>query len=240
MCEETFQGPWASLHHGLDEFHPQEDAPGGDVPRGKDLVLVVPLAQVGLYDPSTRLVIRERGPVMRRSKQHLYLVGIVGEEFREPAQVVDIPFLLEPHDKGRHGEDVVLAEKADGLPVIGRGTLLVDLVQGRLVGMFNAEQEPRHAGLLVKVENVGVADDIACPRRTHEGHANVLRDQGFEKGTPGRPGCRGVFVGEIEYLHAVFPVQSGNLGGERGRVAVSPASPESPLPTVTAGVGAAA
>jgi hypothetical protein len=68
----------------------------------------------------------------------------------------------------------VLAHLADGLAVGLGGAALLDELERRLVGVFDAEQEAFEAGLAVEVEDVGVADDVVGARRADDRDAVEL------------------------------------------------------------------
>jgi hypothetical protein len=84
------------------------------------------------------------------------------------------------------------------------------------------------------VENVAIADNVSGPGGTHQQERNILCDQRFEKRLPrcGRSGRK--FIGEIDQLHPVLPVQPSQLPGETHRIPMPPLRPESTLTAVAA------
>ncbi len=114
---------------------------------------------------------------MRRHVQHLDLVGVVGEELAQAPPVVAVGLLLEADHPGGHRQDAVLAHQADRLAIGRKVGAFLDQAQRLLVGVLETEQEAVPAGAFVKMQDVGVAHDVAGPGRAHEYQRHVLGDQ---------------------------------------------------------------
>lgn len=85
-----------------------------------------------------------------------------------------------------------------------------------------------------------IAHDVIRAGRTDQRHIDVFRDERFQKRLPWLSPGRGVFVGEVEHLHAVFAVQPRHFPGQLQRITVPPAGPEPALTAVGAQVRTAA
>ena len=226
----------AELYEGFDRLHPQEHAPGWQVAGGEDLVLVVPAPHVVLDHTPAGGQSKVGRPAVRRDVQRLDLVRIVGEQLPEPAPEAAVVVLLESRDPGRHRQDAVVPQQADGLAVLRRRASLADQLQGVLVGVLHAQQEADPARLAVQREQVPVADDVVRARRSDEGQGYVLRDQRLEEALPGLAVDGRVLVREVDQLHPVLPIEPRELPGELHRVAVAPLRPEAALTAIGAGV----
>lgn len=233
------EGAGAKLHGGFHELDPEEHAPGGQVAGGEGLVFVVPAAAVELDDVAGCREGEELGPAVGGDVEELDLVGVVGEEVSQRLPVVAVALFFEADDVGGHGDDVVLAEQLDGFAVFVDGGAFLDGAEGFFAVALGAEEEADEAGLFVEVEDVAVADDVVGAGGADEGDGEVVGDERFEEGAPGRFGGGGILVGEIEELHAVLAVEPGDFGGKFLRVAVTPAPPEFVLAAVVAEVGTA-
>ena len=118
---------------------------------------------------------------------------------------------------------------------IGRGVAaLLDFREGRFVGVFDAEQEAFDARLPVKMQDVGVAHDVAGARRADDADRHVLGNHGLAESAPGRLVDGRVLVREIDEFHAMNAVQPRDLCGKFLRVAMPPARPEPALPAIIA------
>src|SRR5205085_11180205 len=94
-----------------------------------------------------------------------------------------------------------------------------------------------HAGLLVEMEDVGVAHDVARARRADEddvGH--LFRDERLAERLPCLAMRRRILVGEVEDDDALLAMEARDLGGKLLRAAVAPLRPEAALSAVIAGV----
>jgi len=148
MEQDAANGLWAALKHHLRKLEPEQHAPGRHVTRGKDLVLVVPAAPVGLDDAPSGSKFEVRRPAMGRDIEHLDLVGIVRQQLTQAAPVVAVGFFFKSDDPCRHRQNAVPAHQADGLPIGRDCGALADELERFLVGIFSPSRKRAHPAFL--------------------------------------------------------------------------------------------
>jgi hypothetical protein len=112
--------------------------------------------------------------------------------------------------------------------------------QRRRVGVLQAEQEALPAGLLVEMQDVGIAHDVVGAGGADQDQIDVLGNQRLQECLPRLLGGGRVLVGEVYDLDAVLAMEPRQLLGKAHGVAVAPSGPEPALAAVGAQMRAAA
>ena len=133
----------------------------------------------------------------------------------------------------------MLSQQTNRLTINRLRAPLANRLQRPLVRALDAEQQTGDSGPFVKVKDIRIPDDVACPRRADKDERDILGDERFEKGLPSRAGRSRILVGEIDYLYALLAMQAREVGGKLYRIAVPPCSPKIALTAVVAMMGAA-
>jgi hypothetical protein len=184
MEQYAVNGLGAALQNHLGELEPEQDAPWRQEARGEDLMLVVPAASVRLDDLTPGCQPKKGCPPMGRDVEHLDLIGIIRQQLTKSAPVVAIGLLFEAHDPCSHRQDTVVAHQPNGLAIGCSRRTLADQLQRSLIGIFQSEQKASPARFFVKVQNVGIANNVVGSGRSDQDHVDVLRYDGFEQGSP--------------------------------------------------------
>ena len=147
-------------------------------------MFVVPHAQIGLEDATVGGLAVKRGPAMRRGIDRHDMIRIVAQQMAQEAEVIGIGFFLEPHREGAQADHAELAQQSKGLLILGTAAAFAHGLQCGLVGTFEARKKADPARLFVKVQDVGVADDIIGAGGADDGNGNVFCDQRPKKRLP--------------------------------------------------------
>lgn len=236
----TPERPGPQLQRGLDQLDPKEDAPGRDMGRFDHLMLVVPEPEIGADHPAAGGLAVEGCPAIGRGVDRHGLIGIIGQKLPEQAPVAAVRLLIKPHGEGGKADHAMVAQEADRLTILRAGAALLDGGQRRLIRSLDPEKEAQTAGLLVKRQEVGIADDVIGAGGADDGHLDLFGDQRLKKRLPGAPGGGGVSIGEVDEFDALLAHQPGDFARQPDRIAVAPAGPESALPAIGAKMRATA
>ena len=157
----------------------------------------------------------------------------------QEAEVIGIGFFLESHREGAQPDHAELAQQSKGLLILGTAAAFAHGLQCGLVGTFEARKKADTARLFVKVQDVGVADDIIGAGGADDGNDNVFRDQRLLKRLPRAAGGGWIFIGKVDQFHAMGPHQPSDFDGKFDRVAMTPLGSEPALAAIGAKMRAA-
>ena len=150
----------SSLQDHFDRFYRGKQLAWGEVSSCQDLVLVVPLAPIRL-DHGAMLGVSKKGcPPVGCYIKELDLVWVIRQKLPETMPQIRPSLLLKPDDPGGHGEDAVLSEQLDRLPINVRGGTLANLFERFGVGVFHPKKEALKASFLIEMQELCIAHNI--------------------------------------------------------------------------------
>ena len=151
-------------------------------------------------------------------------------------------FVIQPHDELRLGENIGLAQQANGLFVLGDGGFLVELVQFQLGCGLGAKADMHQTRLAIKAQQIFVAHNVGDAGVDAPLHPvwQIARDQFVAEFDEFAAVDGGFFIGQNEKSNTMVFYQILDFIDHFLGVAHAVVAPEFPLAAEAAGKGAAA